>query len=291
MNDDGQQIQVSNAGSLAGFVPMMVGDLEQALLKRFPREDACDWDRMGLLVGDPGALITGVAVALDPTVDAMYEAAAAGANVLLTHHPVYLDPPANVLRYTAKGHDASGSIVYAAVSQGINCINFHTALDFSVEGLAVLPKMLRLKAVEPFEPLESDPFKGFGMLCEADEENLALDALASRCLAVFGRMPRVWGNPNAQIGSVVTAGGSAGDLLDGCVDRGIDCLICGEVKYHDALDACGSGLCIIELGHDVSELPFTGVLVQAALDAGVKEEDITVLNQNNNWHTPESIRR
>ena len=47
------------------------GALERALLAEFPAADAEPWDRTGLSVGDPARLITGVAVALDQTVEAI----------------------------------------------------------------------------------------------------------------------------------------------------------------------------------------------------------------------------
>ena len=70
--------------------PLTVGALEQALLASYPAEDAEEWDRTGITVGDPADLVRGVAVALDPTIEAVHAAAAAGANVLLTHHPAFI---------------------------------------------------------------------------------------------------------------------------------------------------------------------------------------------------------
>lgn len=72
---------------------LTVGALEAALLAEVPASDAEGWDRTGMTVGDPARLVEGVAVALDPTVDAVREAASRGANVLLTHHPAYLEAP------------------------------------------------------------------------------------------------------------------------------------------------------------------------------------------------------
>jgi len=286
-----QGLQVTNAGTLAGRAGFTVGDLEAALLALFPAEDACEWDNTGLLVGDPRQEFTGVAIALDPTVSAVRAAHEAGANVLLTHHPVFLDPPAAFWPIEVPGHDSAGAVVYEALRLGVNCINFHTALDFSAAGLAVLPNLLRLQAEAPFEPFEDDPTKGFGMLCGPGEEDLNLERLAARCVAVFGRLPRVWGNPQAHLERIVCSGGSAGDALDHCLSDGVDCLVCGELKYHPALDAAQAGLCIIELGHDVSELPLTSVLLHAVVQLGLSDEQITMLNQNDNWHTPESMRR
>lgn len=72
---------------------MLVRELEAALLAHFPCEDAESWDHVGLSVGEPDAEVTGVAIALDPTPAAVEDAHDGGANVLLTHHPVYLKAP------------------------------------------------------------------------------------------------------------------------------------------------------------------------------------------------------
>ena len=44
----------------------------------------------------------------------------------------------------------------------------------------------------------------------------------------------------------------------------------GEARYHFCLDA-QPHLSIIDLGHDVSELPIVDVLMQALADAGVTD--------------------
>lgn len=270
---------------------LLVGDLERLLLREMPAQDACSWDRTGMLVGNPLEVVQGVAVALDPTLPALKAAKQSGANVLVTHHPVFLDPPTSFVPASIQGH-TSGAVVRYACEQGMSILSFHTALDVSVAGLDVLPELLRLRGIGVLEPLESDGAKGFGRICEpCDEEQVSLRHLSARCVSVFGSHPRVWGSPTKEIKSIVTSGGSAGSLLDACLAQGVECLICGEVKYHEALDASLSGLCIIELGHDVSELPLCDVLAAHVQAAGVASECITMINQKDNWYTPESSRR
>lgn len=99
------------------------------------------------------------------------------------------------------------------------------------------------------------------------------------------------GLPTSSFSRIVTSGGSAGSFARVCLDQGIGCLICGEIKYHEALDAALSGLAIIELGHDVSEFPLCALLAAYAAEAGVAESCITMIDQSNNWYTPESSRR
>lgn len=269
-----------------------VGALEKALLERFPASTAEDWDRTGLLVGDPAETLRKVAVALDPTVEAVRAAKAAGANVLLTHHPVFLDPPDAF--HPASSRDAGpGAVVWTAVREGVALMDFHTALDVSREAQRVLPGMLGLQLVGLLEPVDGERGLGYGQSCvpKVHERPLTLRQLAARCTSVFGRPPRVWGDFDREMHSVVTTTGSAGSMWKRCTEAGVSAIVCGEIKYHDALNASSAGLCIIDLGHDTSELPLCSVLVDALVSLGVKEDEISLIEQNDNWSHPEAVRR
>ena len=80
---------------------------------------------------------------------------------------------------------------------------------------------------------------------------------------------------------VVTAQGSAGSILSDVLALDVDCLICGELKYHDALAYAQAGLNIIEVGHDVSEQPLADVLYRSVRDLGV--ENVVELPRTANW--------
>lgn len=271
---------------------MTVGALEAALLKEFPAADAEAWDRTGVLVGERALPVRKVAVALDPTVAAIRESAASGANVLLTHHPAFLAAPDS---FAPEASDAlcPGAGVWAAIQGQVALMDFHTALDVSPRAARVLPGMLGLAFKGTFaEPLASSRKKGYGQVCEVrgDGEPETLGRLAARCTSVFGRQPRVWGDFDAPVRTVVTATGSAGSLGRACLALGADALVCGEVKYHEALELAGAGLAVVELGHDVSELPLVAVLAEALLRIGVPDDRIVAIDQSANWAYPETIR-
>ncbi len=285
-----QDLATVRSGTLArSGTALTIGQLEHALLTRFPAADAEDWDRTGLLVGDPAQPITGVACALDPTVEAIEAAAAAGANVLLTHHPAFLTPP-TLFQPGASVAEKSGAGVFCAIKAGVALMNFHTALDVSEQAQQMLPGLLGMAPHGVVEPICADGSKGYGQLCSLQSEALTLAQMAARCVSVFGRVPRVWGNMQANLSRIVTCTGSAGPTLKAAFDNHVDCIIAGEVKYHDALDYSHAGLAIIELGHDVSELPFASVLAEAARSAGVPDDAVVILEQCNNWTIPETTR-
>lgn len=78
---------------------------------------------------------------------------------------------------------------------------------------------------------------------------------------------RYVGPPDRDVQCVGVIGGSGGSEL-GRVPDGVDVIVTGDVKYHDASDACRRGLAVVDAGHAASELPVLDVLekrVQRAL--------------------------
>lgn len=126
-----------------------VSDVVGAIARAFPPERAEDWDRGGLLAGDPDEPVQAVALALDPTVETVRQAADAGASVLVTHHPAFLSA---LDRVTAT--DRGSRVVFEAVKSGIALVNAHTNLDRDERAQRLTPELLGL---EPLGPLEKSP--------------------------------------------------------------------------------------------------------------------------------------
>ena len=272
---------------------LTIADLEKGLLKLFPAETAEEWDRTGLLVGEGALPVERVAIALDPTVETIKTAARAGATVLITHHPAYLSAP-DAFSPEASVALSSGANVWEAIRSQVALMDFHTALDVSRQAQPVLPNMLGIHARgKVVEPIAGSRSRGYGQICSTSKDRGevgTLAELAARCVSVFGRGPRVWGSPDRELETIVTCTGSAGKTAYAALEAGADCVVCGEVKYHDALALADAGLAIIELGHDTSEFPLTAVLAQACSQVGVDDRSIVILDQPNTWYTPEAIR-
>ncbi|MCL2332384.1 MAG: Nif3-like dinuclear metal center hexameric protein [Actinomycetia bacterium] len=264
---------------------MIVADALSLLEARYPPGDAEPWDRVGLLSGDSTGLVGHVVCALDPDIGTLLRAQAAGADLLVTHHPTYLpsdpDSPASVYGV---------GLEQAAREMGIALISCHTNLDVSEEARLSLGAGLSLKSqgslAEYFGGKETYFEKpGYAQLWSV-ERKTRIAQIADR-LSRFYRAPvyrtTTPAGPDQLIFSVVTAAGSGGDALEATLARHADLLICGELKYHQRLEANDRGLCIIELGHDISEWPLVTLLYDALKPAcegqGVK---ITLLKPARN---------
>ncbi len=282
-----------------------VGELESALFIRFPADTAEDWDVCGLSVGDRAAPVHRIALALDSDFDAVHAAAEVGCDVLVTHHPVYLDPPLRIGPPSPAMGDAAAA-TFEAARRGIALLAYHTCLDRALCAQRMLPRRLSLHYLHPLEgwarmisaaahPSDAVGTHGvfhpdsvlpaYGAVCSTGGDPMALGDLVARCTAnLGGRAPRVWGDPSRLVHTVATCTGSVGSLADDALAGGVDVLIAGEVRYHAAVDAAGRGLALIELGHDVSELPLLDSLRHALLACGCPPDRIVNLERPAHWH-------
>ena len=128
-----------------------------------------DWDNVGLQVGDPGAPLERVLVALDPGLAAVEAARDAGAQALVTHHPLLFRP---LKRLTAD--DAVGRVVWTAVRAGVAIISAHTNLDSAVAGLnSWLAEQLGIAQSTPLQPAAGDYLKLVVFVPAGHEQNVA----------------------------------------------------------------------------------------------------------------------
>src|SRR5699024_12634217 len=77
----------------------------------YPSEEAQSWDRVGLVTGDPDQPVRRVHAAVDPTLEVIEEARAAGADLLITHHPLLLRGVHSVATTSAKGASVTSLVV------------------------------------------------------------------------------------------------------------------------------------------------------------------------------------
>lgn len=146
-----------------------IQDLLGLIHKLYAPELAEDWDNVGLQVGDPGAPLERVMVALDPGLSAVQAARDAGAQVLVTHHPLLFRP---LKRLTPE--DAVGQAIWMAVRDGVAIISAHTNLDCAVDGLnSWLAAKLGVKQSTPLQPITGDYLKLIVFIPAGHEQSVA----------------------------------------------------------------------------------------------------------------------
>lgn len=146
-----------------------IQDLIGLVHKLYSPELAEDWDNVGLQVGDPGASLERVMVALDPSLSAIQAARDAGAQALVTHHPLLFRP---IKRLTPE--DAVGQALWTAVRDGVAIISAHTNLDCAADGLnSWLATRLGVQQSLPLKSVPGDYLKLVVFVPSGHEENVA----------------------------------------------------------------------------------------------------------------------
>lgn len=132
-----------------------LGDVVAALDSLYPPALAESWDAVGLVCGDPSAVVARVLVAVDPVEEIAREALEGGYDLLVTHHPLYLGGTESVA-----ADDPKGRVVHSLIRGGCGLFVAHTNADRAYPGgvsdaLAALFDMRDLRPLEPApEPVD-----------------------------------------------------------------------------------------------------------------------------------------
>lgn len=118
----------------------------------YPPHRADDWDRVGLVCGDPAADVRRILLAVDPVLAVADEAVALDADLVLVHHPLYLRGTSSVAATTPKGR-----VVHTLLTHGCALYAAHTNADAPAGGVSeAIALALGLGDVRP---LEADPLE------------------------------------------------------------------------------------------------------------------------------------
>lgn len=145
-------------------------DVVAVLDELYDQRWAHDWDAVGTVVGDPAAEVSRILFAVDPVQAVVDEAVAWGADLVVTHHPLYLSGVTSVAASTPKGR-----VVHDLISHGIALHTCHTNADSPPLGVSEsMALALGLTDVAPLELDASEPIdKWVVFVPEEDAEKVA----------------------------------------------------------------------------------------------------------------------
>jgi dinuclear metal center YbgI/SA1388 family protein len=204
----------------------------------------------GLITGQAEWVCTGVVFALDSTEAVIAEAIAAGANLVVAHHPILF----RGLKSFSTGTYVERTLI-AAIKQDIAIYAIHTNIDNVLQGGVnqMIGKRLGLQNMEILAPKGPEtPNIGAGIvgyLNQAMTEVEFLDHIKSAMQASVVRHTDLLGN---QVAKVAVCGGSGSFLLPQAIKSGAQFFVTADFKYHEFFDADGK-IVIADIGHYESE--------------------------------------
>src|SRR3954468_22033348 len=111
----------------------------------YPPETAAGWDAVGLAAGDPDADVRRILLAVDPVGPVALEASEWYADLLLTHHPLFLRGVHGVAETTPKGRTLA-----TLTRAGCGLLTAHTNADHASPGVSdALARVLGIREVTP----------------------------------------------------------------------------------------------------------------------------------------------
>jgi len=222
-----------------------------------PKHMKCDWDNVGLLCGRRDQEVKKLLVALDPFLDVCEEAAAIGADLIVTHHPLIFRAPKSITT-----DDTVGQCILFLASHGISAVNAHTNLDQAPDGVNdVLAQTLGLENVEVLNPEGSDEEgRPWGLLRAGTVAEMSLTDFMTLVKARLHTPTLRYADGGKPVRRVAVGGGSCGDGLYDVLAAGCDTFVTADLKYNQFWDAADLGLNLIDAGHFYTENPVCAVL-------------------------------
>jgi dinuclear metal center YbgI/SA1388 family protein len=197
----------------------------------WPESGAQEWDSPGLVVGSPQNVIESIHLVVDVTPDTIAEAKEAGANLIISHHPLLLKGVTSVAESTYKGH-----VVAELIRAGMALYSAHTNADVVPTGTS--SRLADLMGIVNHEPLVpgSQPGHGLGRVGSLPQE-MSLYELAVALGEVLPQTavgPVIAGEPDARVTRVAVCAGAGDSLLQEPAVLGSDVYITSDLRHHPA---------------------------------------------------------
>lgn len=234
------------------------------------------YDNSGPQVLFRGMDVDSIMIALDADQKVIDEAVEKKCRLLVTHHPLFFKPPARI-----DSSEPISSLAIRLIDERLSVYSAHTNLDrIYRERLA---RSIGLVDIRPLGYVgeegptamddhgvrgRMDPPAGLYDVIETVKTNLALKHLI------------LAGNHDGPIEHIAVLNGAGGRKIESIVASGdVDCIITGDVGYHQARYAQQGNVAVIDAGHFGTEIIFPGMLgadLHDFLKKSVPSESITI---------------
>lgn len=230
------------------------------LERRYPPAWAEQWDRVGLVLGEPRSVVRRVACVVDVVPETVAEALAVGADMIVAHHPLLLRGVSSVAPTTYKGR-----VVHRLIRADVALYVAHTNADVANPGVSdALAARLGLTGLRPLHPpAPGSPAhgegRGIGRIGELPRP-MTLADLTRHAATVLP--PTVWGvraagDPARVIRTVAVSGGAGDGFLTDATAAGVDAFLTADLRHHPAGEHLAEGgPALLDAAHWATERPW-----------------------------------
>lgn len=249
---------------------MICKEIIEIIEKQSPKSYACDWDNVGLLIGSHEKDVKRIYIALDADDKAIQEAVAAGADMLLTHHPMIFKGMKKI-----NSDDFIGRRVIELIKNDMAYYAMHTNFDISqmadlaaermglleqkplqVTGTAVLDVDVEKQENAEHTAHAGGAYEiGIGKIGKLPEKE-TVSAFAERVKKAFEvDSVKVFVNPmddsfmEKEIQKIAICPGSGKSVIKDALKAGAQVFVTGDIDHHEGIDAAACGMIILDAGH------------------------------------------
>ena len=208
----------------------------------YPLRYAESWDEPGLIVGDLRRHVTRIAFAADPTSAIVGQAIDWGADLLITHHPLFFRSVHEV-----SGLGFRGALVNRLNRAGCALWVGHTNADAAWRGVGQAAAdsfgLVDQRALVPIDDPHAVHPVGLGRVGRLAQP-MTLEALARHVFRQVNTLGmrtalgvQMCGEPDALVRTVAVLPGSGDSLFDEVRASGVDVYVTSDLRHHPATDA------------------------------------------------------
>lgn len=228
-----------------------------------PTKMKMETDNSGFLVGNENREVRKVMLSLDITDAVIEEAIEYGADLLLSHHPLFFSVT------SASTQTLIGRKIVSILEAGMSAICLHTNLDSAKNGVNdTLMSILEAETegiLDPYGNYEDGAPYGLGRYGTVSERPLSeFLYFCKQALGCNGLRYISGGKP---VHKIAVCGGSGSSMLNIVDKKGCDTYITADVKHNGFLDAKELGINLIDAGHYSTENVVMPVLEKLLKDA------------------------
>ena len=208
-----------------------LSDIVEIANRLFPFDAAEPWDNCGIQIGNPNRRVSSIAFSLDPTPQTMKFAAASSCELLVTHHPVILEPFRNII-----SESLFGKVVLEAARLEVDILSLHTNLDAAAGGLN--DRLAQKLGLENIATPIGARCARIGRLPSATTlftfaRKIAKDMVISHVRVISAK--------DTEVRTVFCASGSGMSYLSEALRENVDVMVTGDVRYHRGARGPGNG--------------------------------------------------
>ncbi len=221
---------------------LKINDIADFFFSKFPVQSQEEWDNSGLFYNFFNFNCNGVVVGLDLTQDLIQTALDHNANFIITHHPIYLNDTKTPI------HPDKRHLMELLQDNKLVHLCMHTCFDKALDG-TTYQLIKYLPNVQTATPAPDSPYVYH--LSFTNPIKL-IDLVKHLNYHDISQQPLVYDAyfQDKEIKTLALCAGSGGFYVHDAINNpNIDAYMCGDIKWHDWLDAWDNDFPMIDINH------------------------------------------